>query len=85
MFSTPPQSPDPYDVNIPNFPFLEEGNLKIIMISKHIEKRGFFLDMKNDSNQWQQCRKNRMLYLPRWLRLGENNSIIILRMLDTCI
>lgn len=41
VFSTPPQSPDPYDVNIPNFPFLEEGNLKIIMISKHIEKRGF--------------------------------------------
>lgn len=41
------------------------------MISKHTEKRGFFLfDMKNDSNQWQQCRKNRMLYLPRWLRLG---------------
>lgn len=85
MFSTPPQSPDPYDVNIPNFPFLEEGNLKIIMISKHIEKRGFLLDMKNDSNQCQQCRKNRMLYLPRWLRIVENNSIIILRMLDTCI
>lgn len=55
------------------------------MISKHTEKRGILLDMKNNDNQSQQCRKNRMLYLPRWLRMSENNSIIILRMLNTCI
>lgn len=56
------------------------------MISKHTEKRGILLDMKNNNNnQSQQCRKNRMLYLLRWLRMSENNSIIILRMLNTCI
>lgn len=27
VFSTPPQSPDPYDFDLPKFPFLEEGTL----------------------------------------------------------
>lgn len=37
---------DLYDVNIFNFLFLEEGNFKIIMIFKYIEKCRFLLDMK---------------------------------------